>query len=86
MATSTLAESGTKYPIIVEDYKHLIQKIELDGKPSTDDSVHGYRTGYYTFSYGMKKIVWGQYTQFLTEQQYRNLLGQARAKGWNIFG
>jgi hypothetical protein len=31
------------------------------------------------------RIVWGQYTQFLTEKKYKALLAQARAKGWEVF-
>lgn len=79
--------------ILVGDYKHLIQRIEYpqsaDWSGNTaaywDGSKFGYRTGYYTFDNTGRKILWGQYTQFLTEKEYRELLGKARQKGWPIF-
>jgi hypothetical protein len=71
--------------IIVGDYKHLIQKVQFENGVSWDGSIHGYRTGYYTYQHGKKQIKWGQYTQFLTEMEYKALLAKARAKGWNIF-
>lgn len=74
----------------VGDYKHLIQKIECintrwnQNELYWDRSKYGYRTGYYTYDRNMKHIVWGQYTQFLTEKEYSALLKQARDKGWPI--
>ncbi len=70
--------------IIVGEYKHLIQKIEFNDGVSWDGSRYAYRTGYYTYQYGRKRIKWGQYTQFLTEKEYRELLGKAHAAGWEI--
>ncbi len=70
--------------IIVGEYKHLIQKIEFSNGVSWDGSQYAYRTGYYTYQYGRKNIKWGQYTQFLTEREYRELLGKARAAGWEV--
>ncbi len=67
--------------ILVGDYKHLIQRIEKDAG-YWDGSKFGYRTGYYTYDKGGKRILWGQYTQFLTEREYRTLLNKAEAKGW----
>jgi hypothetical protein len=71
--------------ILVSDYKHMIQRIRFSADVSWDGSTHGYRTGYYTYDGAMKHIKWGQYTQFLTEREYRDLLGKARAKGWELF-
>jgi hypothetical protein len=71
--------------LVVRHHKHLIQKILFADGVSWDSSPHGYRTGYYTYSQGMKKIVWGQYTQFLTGNEYRVLLTKAKAKGWDLF-
>jgi hypothetical protein len=71
--------------LIVRHHKHLIQKILYADGVSCDGSTHGYRTGYYTYSNGMNKIVWGQYTQFLTGNEYRVLLTKAKAKGWDLF-
>jgi hypothetical protein len=71
--------------VMVSDYKHMIQRIRFAADVSWDGSTHAYRTGYYTYDAGMKHIKWGQFTQFLTEAEYRDLLGKARAKGWDIF-
>jgi hypothetical protein len=64
--------------IIVGDYKHLIQKIRFIDGVSWDGSIFAYRTGYYTFQHGKRYIKWGQYTQFLTENEYRTLLQKAK--------
>jgi hypothetical protein len=71
--------------IMVSDYKHMIQKIEFSDGESWDESKYAYRTGYYTYDKDMKNIKWGQYTQFLTEKEYRELLKKAKDKGWDIF-
>jgi hypothetical protein len=68
--------------IMVDDYKHLIQKIEFKDGVSWDGSKFAYRTGYYTYDGQMKNIKWGQYTQFLTEKEYKALLSKAKEKGW----
>lgn len=68
--------------IIVNDYKHMIQKIEFAQGLSWDRSKYAYRTGYYTWDANFKRIIWGQFTQFLTEKEYSRLLEQARKKGW----
>ena len=70
---------------IVGDYKHIIQKIEFEAGVSWDGSTHAYRTGYYTYQHGKKYIKWGQYTQFLTEKEYKDLLQKAKQKGWLLF-
>lgn len=71
--------------IMVGDYKHMIQRIKFADDVSWDGSQHGYRTGYYTYDKNMENIKWGQFTQFLTEKEYRELLSKAKAKGWDIF-
>jgi len=71
--------------IMVGDYKHVIQKVQFEDGLSWDGSTHAYRTGYWTYDAKGKRIVWGQYTQFLTELEYRALLQKARDKGWQIF-
>ena len=70
--------------ILVGDYKHLIQKVEFSSGISWDESRYAYRTGYYTWDAGYKRLTWGQYTQFLTEKEYKQLLSLARAKQWDI--
>ena len=70
--------------LAVGEYKHLIQRIRFSfGVPW--DGRYGYRTGYYTLSATAKRLTWGQYTQFLTQTEYRKLLAKARAKGWPLF-
>jgi hypothetical protein len=69
--------------IMVSDYKHMIQKIEFKEGVSSDKFA--YRTGYYTYDSQMKNIKWGQFTQFLTERQYKALLSKAKEKGWNLY-
>src|ERR1051326_2338543 len=81
----TIGKVVDEVSIIVGEYKHLIQKIEFTEGESWDKSQYAYRTGYYTFQYGRKNIKWGQYTQFLTEKEYRDLLGKTHAAGWAIF-
>lgn len=79
--------------IYVSDYKMLIQRIRCPENPSFhvgekgryyDGCKYGYRTGYYTFDQSGKKLLWGQYTQFATEKEYRRLLRKAKKKGWDI--
>lgn len=70
---------------IVGEYKHVIQKILFADGVSWDGSSHAYRTGYWTYDGRGKRIVWGQYTQFLTETEYRVLLRKANDRGWRIF-
>jgi hypothetical protein len=80
--------------IYVGDYKMLIQRIRCAENRSFhggekgryyDGCKYGYRTGYYTFDRSGKRLLWGQYTQFLTEREYRRLLSKAKEKGWDIF-
>jgi hypothetical protein len=70
--------------ILVGDYKHLIQKVEFCVGMSWDESRYAYRTGYYTWDAGYRRLTWGQFTQFLTEKEYKRLLSLARAKQWDI--
>jgi len=49
----------------------MIQKIK-PAFETWDESEFFYRTGYYTFAAKDKeKLVWGQYTQLLTEHEYK---------------
>src|SRR5256885_1304794 len=70
--------------VMVGDYKHLLQRIRFAPEISWDESDYAYRTGYYTFDARGKSIKWGQYTQFLTEKEHRELLRMAKARGWPI--
>lgn len=71
--------------VMVSDYKHVIQKVRFADGVAWEESVHAYRTGYDTEDANKKRIVWGQYTQFLTEKEYKALLAQGRAKDWDVF-
>jgi hypothetical protein len=71
--------------VMVGDYKHVIQRIRFAPGVSWDGSEYAYRTGYYTYDASMRRIVWGQYTQFLTQLEYAALLGKVWAKGWPVF-
>ncbi len=71
--------------VMVSDYKHMIQKIEFSPGESWDGSQFAFRTGYYTYDKEMNKIKWGQFTQFLTEKEYTELLKRAKEKNWDIF-
>ena len=83
--SQTMGKVVDEVYIMVGEYKHLIQKIEFGVGVSWDKSRYAYRTGYYTYQYGRKNIKWGQYTQFLTETEYRTLLQKAKVAGWDIF-
>lgn len=67
--------------VIVSDYKHMIQKIKFADGMGWGGNEYAYRTGYYTYDAKAKTVRWGQYSQFLTESEYRELLAKAKAKG-----
>jgi hypothetical protein len=71
--------------ILVGDYKHMIQRIRFHEGKGWGGNRYAYRTGYYTFDKKMQRIVWGQFTQFLTQSEYKELLSKAKEKGWPIF-
>lgn len=71
--------------VIVGEYKHLIQRIEFADGAAWGGNKYAYRTGYYTYDANKRHVKWGQYTQFLTESEYRELLLKARQRGWDVF-
>ena len=71
--------------IIIGEYKQMIQRIKFAKGESWDGSEYAYRTGYYTYDKKGVNIKWGQYTQFLTQKEYKRLLEKAKEKGWDIF-
>lgn len=72
--------------VIVGEYKHLIQRIQIRSEASYwDGSRFAYRTCYYTYDAQRKHVKFGQYTAFLTEKEYEKLLSKAKKKGWRIF-
>ena len=71
--------------IIVNDYKHLIQRIKLEpGFRASDGNHHKYafRTAYYTLAAKSRKPVFGQYATMLFESDYQRLACMAHEKGW----
>lgn len=70
--------------ILVGQHKHVLQRIRLDKSQRWDRSQYVYRTGYYTFSDDRSRLVWGQYSQLLTELEWPRLLRKARRKGWPV--
>jgi hypothetical protein len=71
--------------IMVSEHKHVIQKIKFLPGESWDGSRFAYRTGYWTYDKDMRRIKWGQFSQFLSEKDYRQLLKRAKEKKWKLF-
>ena len=71
--------------VMVNDYRQMIQRIKFEDGASWDSSTHAYRAGYYTYDAKKKRIFWGQYTQVVTQNEYKELLNKAQKKGWDIF-
>jgi hypothetical protein len=63
--------------VLVNEYKHVIQKISLGG------TGYAYRAGYWKFN--GQRNQWAQATPYLTETEYRQLLAKAKMKNWEIF-
>lgn len=69
--------------IIVSDYNHMIQRIELTPKIATEwGERYAYRTCYYTLTRKSRKLAWGQYHALVPEWAYHQLARKAHAKGW----
>lgn len=77
-----VGEIEDEVSIIVNDYKHVLQRILL--RRSWDNSKYAYRTGYWTWTADGRRVVWGQYHQVLSEGDFCDLLRRARAKGWRL--
>ena len=84
MAVSIYSPSGQLIRRLDLGYRGPGVYVSRESGAYWDGSKYGYRTGYYTYDKNMKYIVWGQFTQFLTEKEYNKLLTKARAKGWPI--
>jgi hypothetical protein len=70
--------------VIDNDYKHVIQRIELDDpKTAREWGVNlAYRHGYFTLSKKRRKLTWGQYHSIIPAPAYRQLIQKAKRKGW----
>ena len=71
--------------VICDEYKHVMQRIRFEPDASNDGCRYAYRTGYWTWTGDGKGVVWGQYTQLLSEREQRKMIARARARGWPIF-
>jgi len=70
--------------LVVDGAKHVIQRIRLaDGVP-WDGSDYGYKTGSFMIDPRTGAIKWAQYSQVMSEHEYRELLAMAKARGWPI--
>jgi hypothetical protein len=69
--------------IVVEDAKHVIQRIRLVDDARRNGDEYGYRTGTF-FVDRQGRIKWAQYSQALTETQLQELLSLAKKKGWPV--
>ena len=67
------------------DYKAVIQRARFGKGVDWGPGTHFYRVGYWTLSKRGRKLIWGQYALSLSEGNFRNLLAQAREKGWQVF-
>ena len=65
--------------------ERVIQRIRFAEAVRWDGSEYGYKTGSFTLDDRTGAVKWAQYSQCLSEKQYRELLGKAREKGWPIF-
>jgi len=67
--------------IMVDDYKHMIQRFKFAKEISNDDSEYGYRTCYYTLDKKEQKIKWDQYTQsIINGKGIPRTLGQSKGQ------
>ncbi len=71
--------------IIVSDYKHMIQRIQFPEGEGWGGNLQAYRIGYYTLAAQKRNVKWGQYHSLLAESEFKDLLHQAKQKGWDIF-
>lgn len=71
--------------LVVDDAKHVIQKILLANGVSWDGSRYGYKTRSFTIDARTGSVKWAQYSQVMSEREYSELLAKARAKAWPIF-
>ena len=71
--------------IVAGDAKHVIQRIRLAKDVSHDGSHYGYKTGSFTIDPRTGSVKWAQYSQVVSEQEYRDLLALAKGKGWPVF-
>jgi hypothetical protein len=71
--------------IVVQDYKHFIQRIRLFDPDENDGCDWAYRIGYYTWTAEGDSVKFGQFHPLLAETQIQRLFELARAREWPAF-
>jgi hypothetical protein len=71
--------------LIVEDARHVIQRVRLVKEMTIDGSDYGYKTGAFVIDRNPGKVKWSQYSPGISERAYRKLLTLAKARGWPLF-
>ena len=64
-------------------YKCVLQMIDAGDDEYPDGSRFGYRFGYYVYSTKAKRVIWAQRPLLASAKELKDLLNQARAKGWD---
>ena len=70
--------------IVVEDAKHVIQRIRLADDAKRNGDEYGYKTGTFFVDRHTGRIKWAQYAQAVTESELQELLVLAKKKGWPV--
>lgn len=70
--------------IVVEDAKHVIQRIRLADDARRNGDEYGYKTGTFFVNRHTGRIKWAQYAQAVTESELQELLALAKKKGWPV--
>ena len=69
--------------IVVEDAKHVIQRIRLAADVRHNGDMYGYKTGAFFVNRRTGRIRWAQYALMVSENEYRELLSLAKMR-WPI--
>ena len=69
--------------IVVDGAKHVIHRVRLADGAGRDGESYGYKCGSFIVDH-TGNIKWSQYSQLLSENEYRELLALVKTKGWPI--
>jgi hypothetical protein len=70
--------------LVTDRAKHVIQRIRLAKDVSWDGSDYGYKAGSFVIDPATGKVKWAQYSQVVSEHEYRELLAKVKTRGWPI--
>jgi hypothetical protein len=70
--------------LIVEDARHVIQRVRLVKEMTIDGSDYGYKAGAFVIDPNTGKVKWSQYSLAISERAYRRLLALGKARGWPL--